>query len=292
MTRVSVIVPSFRDAEGLEQTFHALLRQRYPTEQVELLFVDNTPEFALEARRERFRPARLLHEPTPGSYAARNRALQEATGDVIAFTDADCLPDETWIAEGVRALSANPSGALVAGRIEVFAADPARPTAAELFELAMAFPQESYVVNAHFGATANVFVPSELFRKVGPFLSGLASGGDQEFGRRVHAAGFPVVYCDTAVVRHPARRRIGDLLKKSRRVLRGVRDLERLGHLPEGSLASGLLTDMRPPVTTGWNILRDVSLGGWPRRTKAAGVLTLWRYHRAFCRVQLLLERS
>jgi glycosyltransferase involved in cell wall biosynthesis len=296
LPRVSVIVPTFRDSDGLLQTLKALRRQTYPADLVELIFIDNTPEFALREAQQQFQPARILHQPKPGSYAARNRGLAETSGAIIAFTDADCEPEPDWIAQGVSALGGHPSGALVAGRIEVFAADPDRPTAVELFEIAIEFGQERFVATANYGATANVFVPRPVVDRVGPFLDSLASGGDSEFGQRVHAAGFPVVYCADAVVRHPARRRLSQIFAKSRRVLGGALDLERLGRRPAGAFRRGILHDLRPPMMTIWNILRadrlGARLGGPGQRARAAAVMTVWRYHRALWRIRILLERS
>jgi GT2 family glycosyltransferase len=288
MKRVSVIVPTFRDAEGLALCLAALRAQTYPAASTEILVIDNTPEFELREKAAAFAPARLLHAPSPGSYAARNRGIAAADGDILAFTDADCLPGPTWIEEGVRALERHPEGALIAGRIEVFARDPRRPTAVELFEISQAFPQQRYATVGRFGATANVFVPRKVIEAVGPFDATLASGGDGEFGQRVHAAGFPVVYAEEVAVRHPARRAIGELLGKTRRVARGAHDLERAGQLPKGSFARGLLRDLRPPVQTCWNLLRDPRLGGLGG-VKAAGVMVFWRYYRAGYRLSLLM---
>lgn len=289
MKSVSVIIPTFRDGKILTQCLDALSRQSYPSELTEIIVVDNTPEFELRDREPALASVRLLHEPRQGSYAARNRGISEAYGDILAFTDADCLPYPNWIDEGTHALTGHPGGALIAGKIEVFAQDPQRPTAVELFQIGHAFPQELYANTRQFGATANVFVPRDVVEIVGPFDHTLVSGGDGEFGRRVHAAGFPIAYAEHATVRHPARRTLNELLCKTRRVVRGVRDLERAGHLPKGTLMRGFIRDLRPPIKTCWRFMREPRLGGGLSRLKAAGVTVLWRYYRAAYRLTLFL---
>ena len=287
MKRVSVIVPTFREGERLTDCLQALRNQTCPSSQFEVIVIDNTPEF--ELRGAGFHEARLLHEPRPGPYAARNRGIAEARGEALAFTDADCLPNPTWIEEGLDALTSYPEGALIAGEIEVFAHNPDRPTAAELFEIGHAFPQEHYARDRQFGATANVFVTRDVIETVGSFDGALISGGDSEFGRRVHDAGFPIVYAERAVVRHPGRRTLKELFSKMRRDVRGARDLERAAQLPRGTFVSGFFHDLRPPVQTCWRLLRDPHLGGGLSGIKAAGVMVLWRYYRAGYRLWLLL---
>ncbi|TVR66476.1 MAG: glycosyltransferase family 2 protein [Candidatus Competibacteraceae bacterium] len=49
--------------------------------------------------------ARIVVCPTPGAYAARNAGIAAARGEVLAFTDADRIPDRNWIRAGVAALA-------------------------------------------------------------------------------------------------------------------------------------------------------------------------------------------
>ena len=89
-------------------------------------------------------------------------------------------------------------------------------------------------------------------------------------------------------MRHPARRDLGALFGKTRRVVRGVHDLERTGGLPKGSFVRGLVHDLRPPVQTCWAFVRDPRFGVG-RGLRAAGIMVLWRYYRAGCRLRLLI---
>jgi cellulose synthase/poly-beta-1,6-N-acetylglucosamine synthase-like glycosyltransferase len=165
--------------------------------------------------------ARTVVETRPGSYCARNAALRDTTGEVIAFTDADCLPAADWLAQGVAALRESTAPDLVAGRIEVLPGG-FKTTVTELYETINAFPQQRYVELERFGATANLFVRREVFDSIGPFEATLHSGGDREFCNRATDAGFTIMYDDTVVVRHPARRTFAELRRKLRRTNRGL----------------------------------------------------------------------
>ena len=66
-------------------------------------------------------------------------------------------------------------------------------------------------------------VRREVFDDVGLF-SEVASIGDREFGQRAQSAGHELAWAPDAVVLHPARQRLGDLLRKMRRLEGGEAD--------------------------------------------------------------------
>jgi glycosyltransferase involved in cell wall biosynthesis len=222
---VSVILPVLDDPQRLRLCLQALERQTLPRELFETIVVDNGPSDTVRGVVEEHAHCRYAVEPRRSSYAARNRGIDLARGTILAFTDADCLPAPDWIAEGVAALRADPAPGLVAGRVDVFPLRAGQPTAVELFEMLTAFPQREFVARWQFGATANVFTSRKVMEQAGTFNPQLQSGGDMEWGRRVHAAGWPVVYADDVRVAHPARRTFAELRSKEERVVGGAIDL-------------------------------------------------------------------
>jgi glycosyltransferase involved in cell wall biosynthesis len=224
---VTVIVPVYNDLARLRLLLDDLTVQTYPKDRFEVLVVDNASTEDMQGEvRSRGPPFVAMDEPKPGSYAARNRALLAAKGEVLAFTDGDCRPLPNWLESGVAALAAHPEAGLVAGRIQLFPKHE-RTTWVERYEMAYGFPQDKFVSEQHFGATANVFTRRSVFDKVGPFRADLKSGGDREWGQRVHAAGLLVLYAPEVVVRHPARRTFKEYGAKVRRVVGGMRDTAR-----------------------------------------------------------------
>jgi glycosyltransferase involved in cell wall biosynthesis len=104
--RVSVIVP-VRDRRALlRDTLSALDKQTY--RDFEVLIVDDgsTDGSAEEvvAAADRGLPARVIRGDGRGAVAARRRGVAEARGEILAFTDSDCAPDEEWLAAGVASL--------------------------------------------------------------------------------------------------------------------------------------------------------------------------------------------
>lgn len=219
---VSVIIPVFNDAVRLALCLKALEEQTYPAERYEVIVVDNGSTENIEAVCKKFEQATYAHEPKPGSYAARNSGIALAKGDVLAFTDADCIPRQDWLEKGVKRLTSAPGCGLLGGRIKIFFRNPGRPTAAELYESVFALQQKGYIEKDNFGATANVFTFRSVFKEVGLFNDTMKSGGDQDWGKRVFSAGYPVLYADDVVVDHPARFSLAEIYRREARVAGGL----------------------------------------------------------------------
>ncbi|WP_308873672.1 glycosyltransferase [Thiothrix subterranea] len=138
---VSIIVPTYRDWHRLKLCVNALTAQSYPSNAFEVIIINNDPDDH-ESNLNLPENFRLIVESKPGSYAARNAALALATGEIIAFTDSDCIPDKEWIKNAIARLDAGAER--VAGRIELFFKSK-KLTPAEIFEKAYAFDQISYI---------------------------------------------------------------------------------------------------------------------------------------------------
>lgn len=221
---VTVIIPVFNDADRLARCLESLENQTWPQDRFEVMVVDNGSEHDPADLADRFPRVRWEHEARPGSYAARNRGVEAARGEILAFTDSDTVPARDWIAGGVATLMENTDAGLVGGRIDLFFRNSDRLTPAEVFERQNAFRQENKIREHRFAVTANLFTRKEIMDRVGPFDAGLKSGGDVEWGNRVHRAGYPLVYAPAARVWHPARRTFRELYRKTVRVAGGLRD--------------------------------------------------------------------
>lgn len=243
---VSVIVPFRTHGERLGACLRALAEQSYPADRYSVVVVANGHR--VEAERFADLPTKFYveHEAKPGAYAARNRGVECAAGDVLAFTDADCVPAADWLEKGVRRLIGTPNCGLVGGRIDLFFADPNRPSAVEVYESFVSFRQQDYVERWHFAATANVFTHRHVFKAVGCFNDRLPSLGDREWGARVFRAGYRLVYADDATVRHPARRSFAELHERTARVAGGFFELLRSARRPAFDVYRDLCLGLAP----------------------------------------------
>lgn len=200
---VSVIVPVYNDGRPLASCLAALEAQTYSRDGYEVIVVDNGSDEPIDPVVGRHPQARLVVEPIPGSYAARNRGLADARGEIIAFTDADCVPAPDWIAAGVRRLQEHPECGAVAGRLRLTFRNPARPTGIDLYS-SLTSKRQHVNVEWGFGETANLFTWRGVFERVGSFDPRLRARGDVIWGRRLGAAGYRLVYAEEVAADHPA----------------------------------------------------------------------------------------
>ncbi|SFQ68951.1 Glycosyltransferase like family 2 [Halopseudomonas formosensis] len=213
---VSVIIPTYHDWDRLQLCLNALSKQTYPKQFFEIIVVNNDPEDKPPESLLLPENCQLLEERKPGSYAARNAALKVAKGEVYAFTDSDCQPQEDWLEVAVEVIRSDPNYARVGGRISLITKGD-RPTVSEVYEKAFAFSQKEFVENQGMAATANMIAKKQCFDEIGHFDCSLMSGGDAEWGKRADSAGFKIKYVNHCVVWHPTRSRLSELIQKTRR---------------------------------------------------------------------------
>jgi glycosyltransferase involved in cell wall biosynthesis len=211
---VSVVIPHFNDLDRLGVCYARLLGQTWPGEDFEIVVADNNSSCGLQAVREVVPCASVVPAPIQGAGPARNAGVAASRGDVIAFIDSDCVPEPNWIAEGVAALS---HFDFVGGRVVTFAHCPGRPNPVEAYEKVFNFNFRRYIETVGFTGTGNMFVPRQVFDRVGGFRAVVAE--DMEWSFRARALGYRLGYAEFAVVGHPARRSWAELERRWARML-------------------------------------------------------------------------
>ena len=186
----------------------------------DVLVVDNAPRTDRTERLVRRYPrVRYVCEPSRGLDTARNRALREATGDVVAFCDDDAVPEPEWL-ENLMQNFADPRVQCVTGLTLPLELETA---AQEQFELVSPFGRgfrrrvfdgqhDNPVEVGRVGAGANMAIRRAMVAQIGGFDERLdagmptRSGGDHEMFIRILAAGQRIVYEPRAVSWHRHRR--------------------------------------------------------------------------------------
>jgi GT2 family glycosyltransferase len=185
----------------------------------EVLVVDNastdtTPAVLGELARRHAPTLRMVREPELGLSAARNRALAEARGEVVAFLDDDAVPRPGWL-PALLAPYADPGVACVGGRVLLrFAAPPPPWLGPALFSALSAFdlgdrPRAIRYGDADYPYGANISFRVGAARAQGGFSTRVGLRGANQLQHeetdlcyRLEHAGGEVRYAPDAVVDH------------------------------------------------------------------------------------------
>lgn len=199
---LSVIVPVYNTAPYLERTLAALAKQEYPRDAYEVICVDNgSSDGSIDILR-RHLEIRVLEEPERSSYAARNRGIGAARGEILAFTDSDCFPSPHWLRSIERAFDEDRVQVLLGPRV---------PSVENVFMRLVSNYENDKVElvcasadpQLYFGHTNNMAVRREAMARFGPFVV-RERGSDTIFVRAVvDALGCDAVaYAPQMVVQH------------------------------------------------------------------------------------------
>jgi cellulose synthase/poly-beta-1,6-N-acetylglucosamine synthase-like glycosyltransferase len=213
-TFVSVVVPVYNEERHVEESLRALLEQEHPRDAYEVLVVDNNSTDRSAELVARHPSVRLLEEPVQGDFAARNRGIAAARGEIIAFTDSDTAPRPDWLRRIVEGMGRPEVGVLV-GRLE-FAGHSRLLALLEAYEsekTGLVFSSE--VPETYYGYTCNMAVRRQLFERLGPFAP-IFRNADVAFVRRaVDELGCEVAaFCPEMRVRRLEVTSVADYLRK------------------------------------------------------------------------------
>jgi glycosyltransferase involved in cell wall biosynthesis len=225
---------------GVERLLHSLREQGSALPRgsagLEILIVDNAPSD--QRTREiaaQHSEVRYVREPRPGLNFARNLAVREARGDILAFLDDDVVVDRHWAAGLSSAWAENRDAAAFTGQVLPMELET---EAQILFErrggFRRGFDRVRYgpvlpgngvypAGSGIFGAGANMAFKTEALRRMGGFDEALDTGaavpggGDLDIFYRVIRAGHALVYEPRFLVFHQHRRDMKALRRQYRR---------------------------------------------------------------------------
>ena len=210
MPAVSVIIPIFNGATSISRCIQSVLESRYPRGQMEVICIDNGSTDGTAAILRRFQPAiRVIEESRRGPAAARNAGLRAATGELVAFTDADCFVDPCWLSNIVSPLHGSPGA--VGGKILP------RPEAGWVEKFGEYIHDHASAIELSeppYLITMNMASRLSLLHSVGMFEERWTRMEDCDLAYRILQTGAPITYQGDAVVYHHHRDRLPALARE------------------------------------------------------------------------------
>jgi glycosyltransferase involved in cell wall biosynthesis len=216
---VSIIVPVLNGERNIDTFIDSVSKLKYPNNCFELIIVDNgsrdkTVDMVRNFQNNLDLDIKLLFEKGKGPYRARNLGVRNAKGDIMVFTDIDCIVNSDWLTNIVSYFSDDTIGG-VAGKI-----CPKKGNGiVERYTLSTEmWSQKSLSNNSSrlpFAQTGNAAYRKEVFSKIGYFAE-IIGGGDADCSwRMLLETDYKLAYAEDAIVIHDHKIGLRGLFKQT-----------------------------------------------------------------------------
>lgn len=187
--KVSVVVCCHNEEKHLPKCLEALKGQTYPNFEIIVVDDGSTDRTAQIAEK---RGVKLISIPHSGLPTARNVGVENAEGEVIAFTDADCVVEETWLGKLIGSIRSGNYAGVVGGIRKVL-------NSYSFIARCLGTHLENKPIKCNTGGY-NMAYRKEVIKKLGGFDPNFIRGGDYEFNLRVLQRGYKVAWAKDAIV--------------------------------------------------------------------------------------------
>ena len=209
---LSVVIASYNSEKTIEKCLRALVNQKN-TKDFEIIVVDSSSDGTAQLVEKSFPKVnlyKLSEKKFPGG--ARNYGISQAKGDILAFTDTDCIVDKNWIDEIIEAHKVYPEHPAIGGAIDNGNQEDYVGWGAYFCEFSQWMPKVSKSLMVEI-PTCCLSVKRWAFDKYGPFLDkGYCS--DTAFNWRLGNDGHKPLLIPSVKISHINISRIRKFLSK------------------------------------------------------------------------------
>lgn len=209
---VSVVIPALNEESCISRCLTSVLDQDYPRERMEVVVVDNGSTDATASVAHQF-PVIVVEEVRRGVARARNAGILAASGEIIAFIDADCIAKQDWLRKLL--LDSDDPG------IDCFVGDilpmPKGGLISDFIHDRHLISQKALLSSTPpVAAGANIAYRKSVFEGIGYYDEKFTEGEDGDlFWRFVKSNRFQYRFQGEAVVFHPHPSSLSVLLRRS-----------------------------------------------------------------------------
>lgn len=216
---VSVIIPVKNGANHIQELLDSLMQVNYEKDKMEIIVVDGKSTDKTREIVTQY-PVQFFTEEKPGLNGARNTGLRHSSGEIIAFTDFDCVISRNWIGKIVENFQ-NPNVGCVGGNVLGYYEDFLSQYADEsIMPVMRIFKKreelDSVMPPTHYPAGCNMAFKREALEKAGFFDESIRYGFDEdELVERICRRGFKMILDPEVLVLHKHRASSQNLLKQT-----------------------------------------------------------------------------
>ncbi|MFP6874771.1 MAG: glycosyltransferase [Verrucomicrobiales bacterium] len=200
--KISVIICSYNGSATLRDCLKSVAKLRYPD--FEVIVVDDGSTDHVAGIVAETAGARYIHQEHAGLGVARNRGAAAAGGDILAYTDDDCVVDEDWLHYLALAFESAGFGAVGGPNISPLPRNRTEACVAAAPGIPAHVLLDDRVAEHLPGC--NLAVKREVFERIGGFLPEYVTAGDDvDFCWRLQDAGVVIGFSPAAMVWHHRR---------------------------------------------------------------------------------------
>ncbi|MBU1269030.1 MAG: glycosyltransferase [Nanoarchaeota archaeon] len=215
---ISIIIPTHNRSHDLKMCINNILKQKI-NEELELIIVDDgstdqTKKIVMSLCKKH-KHLKYLRQDNKGPAAARNLGAKIAKGDIICFTDDDCIPDKDWIKSVLRAHKKNRTVQVIGGLTRVDKNNRTGFITQHLTNssIKQRFEEKERVI---YFPTSNISLKKKVleqftFDEKFPF----PGGEDLEFGWRLQKNKIKMLYDESIIVTHNLNPSLKSFLKRN-----------------------------------------------------------------------------
>lgn len=216
---VSVVIPAKNEGVILDRCLKAIKGLNWPKEKLEILVIDGLSSDQTATIAKSY-GAKVFPNPKQIVSSARNIGFQKAKGDLIAFTDADCVVQKNWLKNAMKYFDDNKVAAMGGPNLT--------PKNEADFGKAVAFvfSQSLFAAGSNYGRYfttvkevkhipgCNAIYRKEILKKVMPVAENLLTGEDVIMNQKITDLGYKILYTPNTIVYHFRRSTPGRLFRQ------------------------------------------------------------------------------
>lgn len=196
---ISIIIPVYNNEKAVALCLQALMKQNFASNSLEVIVVDdgstdNTADVVKQY------PVKYIYQENAGPATARSTGWKAAYGEIVCFTDSDCIPERNWVEKIAKRYASDEIGG-VGGSYDIANKDSllARCVHEEIVQRHMRTSRETDYLGSF-----NLSYRKKVLEEVGGFNESFRqpSGEDNDLSYRVKKAGYKLIFDKDIKVSH------------------------------------------------------------------------------------------
>lgn len=227
LPEISLVIPVYNANSTIALCLESIQKLSYPKNKLEVIVIDNGSSDGSDLIARKFDVRFFYEKSMKSSYQARNTGVKNAKGELIAFTDSDCIVSTDWLLNLIKDWDDNSIGCFAG---EIISYKP-RSLVEQFSDRYGILRQDGMLCHSYkpYSATANSAYRKEVFDRIGYFNPRLISGGDADLSWRMQKeTELKIKFIPDAIVYHKHRTNIIDLYKQYKKYEYGQLLLNRL----------------------------------------------------------------